>query len=56
VQTKSQRKGAVTPQETEPNYLLVLEGLLWRRAFAGAHHRALALKFPLGVNPFGGHH
>ena len=32
-------KGAVTPQETEQTYLLVLEGLLWRCGLAVAHHR-----------------
>ena len=27
------------PTEDWPNYLLVFEGLLWRRGLAGAHHR-----------------
>ena len=26
-------------QETEPNYLLVLKGLMWRHGLVGAHHR-----------------
>ena len=28
--TKTQGEGAVTPQKTEPDFLLMLEGLLWR--------------------------
>ena len=39
VHTKTQRKGAAIPQETEPKYLLVLAGLLWRSGLAGAYHR-----------------
>ena len=35
VHAKTQRKGAVIPPETEPNYLLVLKGLLWRRGLRG---------------------
>ena len=37
--TKTQRKGAVTPLETELNYLLVLEGLLWKHGSGGPHHK-----------------
>ena len=29
----------MTPQETHQSYLLVLEGLLWRRGLTGAYHR-----------------
>ena len=36
--TRTQGKGRVTPQETEPD-LLVWEGLLWRRGLTAAHHR-----------------
>ena len=42
-------------------YLLVLEGLLWKRGLESAHHRdgdtgtnSLGRYLPLGVNPFGG--
>ena len=36
---RTQGEGAVTPQETEQTYLLVLEGLLQRRGWrAVAHH------------------
>ena len=34
--TKIQRKGAVTPRKLNQNYMLVLEGLLWRPGSAGA--------------------
>ena len=37
--TRTQGKGAVTLQETEPTYLLVLEGLLQRCGAAVAHCR-----------------
>ena len=37
--TKTQRKEAETPQETEPDLLLVLEGLMWRHWSAVAHCR-----------------
>ena len=33
---KTQGKGAVTSQETEPDLPLILEGLLWRHALATA--------------------
>ena len=37
--TKTQRKAAVTPQETEPKLPAIVEGLLWRCGSAGAHDR-----------------
>ena len=39
VHTKTQRRGTMTPWRLNQSYLLVLEGLLWRRGSAGAHHR-----------------
>ena len=35
--TKTQRRGAGTHRKLNQNYLLVLEGLLWRHWLAGAH-------------------
>ena len=37
--TKTRRRRELTPQETNKNYLLVLEGLLWRHGSSGAYHR-----------------
>ena len=37
--TRTPWKGAVTPHRLNQNYLLALEGLLWRRGSAGARHR-----------------
>ena len=37
--TKTQKKGAGTPLETEPKYLLVLGGLLWKHGSGGPHHK-----------------
>ena len=57
----TQAKGAVTPQETEPDLLLVLEGLPWRVVWqwlamgTGAWEQE-SLKVPLGISPLGGHH
>ena len=50
--TKAQRKGAMTPQETEPKYLLVLAGLLWRSRLAEAHHRDGGLAAAVWEGPF----
>ena len=57
--TKTQRKRAVTPQETEPKLPAMLEGILWRCGSAGAHHRdrgdwqQLSGNVSFGVNPLG---
>ena len=37
--TKTQRKGEVIPQETEPKLPAIVEGLLWGHGSAGAHQR-----------------
>ena len=57
--TKSQRKGAVTPQEAAPNYLRVLDGLLWSVGQQGLTTGMGALaaavqEGPLGISPLGG--
>ena len=57
--TKTQRKRAVTSKKQNQNYLLVLEGLLWRQGLERAQHRAGGLtaavwKSPLW--PLGGHY
>ena len=52
------------PTGDNPNYLLMLEGLLWEvggGGSTGAHHRdrgtgSSSGKVPLGGNPFGGLH
>ena len=59
--TKTQRKGAMTPQETESKHLLVLEGLLWRLDQQGltpgmGHWQRQSWKVPLGIDPLGGHY
>ena len=50
--TKTQRKGTVTPQETEPKLPVSVGGPPWRRG--SAHHRDRGTA--LGINPLGGHH
>ena len=52
--TKTERKGAVYPQETEPKLPAVLEGLGQRGLPEGRGHREhQARKAPLGMNPLG---
>ena len=57
--TKTQGKGAVTPQETNQNYLLSVGGPpveAWFRKVSPqgqGHWRQQARKVPLGVNPLG---
>ena len=56
--TKTQRKGAVSPQEAEQRHQLALESLLWGWGSAGAQHREGVLVAaggagPLSVNPLG---
>ena len=51
VWTNTLRKGVLTTQETEQNYLLVLEGILWRHGWAGAHHRDRDISSRPGRSP-----
>ena len=51
--TKTQRKGAVYPEETEPKLPAVLEGLLLEARVSRGCHRDEARKVSLGVNPLG---
>ena len=56
--TKTQGKGAMTPQETEPELPLTLEGLLWRCGPTEARRdggTSLGRSF-LDVKRLGGHH
>ena len=59
---KTQRKGAVTPQATEPELPASVGGspvVLWvgRGSPQGqGHWQQQAKKVPLGINPLGGHH
>ena len=50
--TKTESRGAATPQELDLNYWLVLEHLIWQHGTAGAHHRDGALEGPLWHKPF----
>ena len=56
---KTQRKGAVTPQETEPDSVGGSPVEVWvsRGSPQGwGHWQQQSRKFPLGINPLGGHH
>ena len=50
--TKTQRKGAVTPQETEPKLHDSVGDLLWRPGPAETHHGdGDTGRVPVGINP-----
>ena len=61
IPTKTQERSS-DHRRLNQNYLLVLEGLLWRCWSAGVHRRdkgtgsSILGRLPLGINPLGGRH